>query len=87
MALVVGSPYSKVNPNGKILLVMSDPFNSEVSSSRGILPSQLVNRLNHPSWNGASTCLIPTRCLIPIPPDSESKLLFADEPIERERIV
>lgn len=86
MALVVGLQSSSWN--GRVIGVTSDPYITNRRSRDGLHAPELCNWTDAPSFDGSkpkSVC--PTRCLIPIQPDSESKRLFADEPIEQERIV
>lgn len=82
MALVVGVTKSTngIKGNGEIVNVISDPFLHKFKTDG-------KTELGNEDVFNSSIEIIATRCLIPIPPDSEFKRLFADEPIERKRIV
>lgn len=79
MALVVGlTAHASGLPllNGEVLRVLTDPYWDE--SPFWIGGKALVNRCEY----GARNPIIMTARLIPIPPDSESRTLFAAEPAD-----
>ena len=73
LALVVGL-WRDIEDNGKIVEVTSDPQWVEGMTKEGWFAGYI-------SWTAAGCCYS-TNNLIPLPPDSESKRLFSDEPVE-----
>lgn len=80
MALVVGYfDWQTINPNGLIVLVLSDP---EINDGRYFPLGMMVNQIDLPSVFDGIRAWIPTRCLIPLDPPSDSATLFAAEPAD-----
>lgn len=78
LALVVGLKKSNTGlplPNGLIVKVMTDPALTMFYDGA----TELANECEYRGF----LCNFATRCLIRIPPPSESQTLFADEPVER----
>lgn len=84
MALVVGcrrDEWIRTNPNGLVVKVLTDP-----KPAKGpVFPiGVLVSRIDIPDYLGKEPGGIRTACLIPLPPDSEARTLFASESDRRE---